>query len=107
MTNKDAIEKKMKHFFFLRFLFIWADISFYMLMISQWFKTKVRSWFCHQWLLKMLKVRGKKNMISRKQHDFKREKLKKYEIKIKWSESEVKEISLKSCQYSRNYTTLL
>ena len=48
-------------FFFLIFLFIWANLSFYALMISYQFKSKARFGFCHQLLLKLSRVRAKRN----------------------------------------------
>ena len=54
------IEKGSYNFFnFLRSLFIRANFSFYILMISQWFKTKVHFGFCHHlpWKLSWVRVK--------------------------------------------------
>ena len=48
-------------FYFLIFLFIWASFWFDILMILQWFETKERFGFSYQLLLKLSRVRGKRN----------------------------------------------
>ena len=40
-------------FFFLRFTFIWVNISFYILMISKWIKAYVHCGFCYQLCMKL------------------------------------------------------
>ena len=71
----DIVQKNLTHFspivkaqqrrrynslIFLRFLFTWANFSFYIL-ISWWLKTKARFGFCCQLLLKLSKVRVRRN----------------------------------------------
>ena len=55
------VERRYNSLIFLWFLFISANFSFYILMISQWLKTKSRFRFCHRLLLKLSRVRRKRN----------------------------------------------
>ena len=43
------------------FLFIWANIPFYILTICLWFKTKAHFGFCHQVFLKLSRVKGNRH----------------------------------------------
>ena len=55
--------RRCNSFFFLRFLFIWDNFSFYILMIPWWLKTKVP--LCHQLLLKPQRFRRNRNILNR------------------------------------------
>ena len=50
------LRRRYNSFFFLRFLFIWANFSFWILTISNWFKTKTSFGFYHWLLLKVSRV---------------------------------------------------
>ena len=52
--------RKIRLFFYLRY--IWANFSFCILMISKWFKTKVRFGLSNQLFLKLSKFREKTNI---------------------------------------------
>ena len=54
-------EGDTNNFFFRRFLIIWVNFSSYILVISNWFITKAHLRFCHQFLLKLKRVRQKCN----------------------------------------------
>ena len=55
------IEKEIQLCYFFKIPFIWSNFSFYILMISLWFITKASFGFCHWLLLKLSRVRGKRN----------------------------------------------
>ena len=50
--------RRNNSFFFLIFLFIWANILYYILMIFEWFKTKACFRFYHQLFMTQLRIRG-------------------------------------------------
>ena len=61
LEHGGKIEKEKQLFFLSDILLIWANyIKLDILMIFEWFKTKVHFGFCHQ-LLRALRIRGKRH----------------------------------------------